>query len=199
MMVRYWGSVTAVSSLRDFTPIIPQMTIRWGIIGCGDVTEVKSGPGFQKAEGSELVAVMRRRGDLARDYARRHGVPSWYDDAEKLIRDPSVDAVYIATPPGEHERLALAVCAARKPAYVEKPMARSHGECRRMVEAFQAARVPIFVAYYRRALPRFLKARELLTSGQLGRITGVTYRLSGPYHRSIEAAASAGTPLPWRV
>ena len=61
-------------------------TIRWGMIGCGDVTEVKSGPGFQKANHSALVAVMRRNGDLARDYAERHGVPRWYDDAEALIK-----------------------------------------------------------------------------------------------------------------
>ena len=49
-------------------------TIRWGIIGVGDVTEVKSGPGFQKAEHSALVAVMRRDAAKARDYAERHGV-----------------------------------------------------------------------------------------------------------------------------
>jgi len=178
------------------------MTIRWGIIGCGDVCEVKSGPGFQKAEGSELVAVMRRRGDLAADYARRHGVATWYDDADALIRDPSVDAVYIATPPGEHERLALAVCAAKKPAYVEKPMARTHGECRRMVDAFSAAGVPLFVAYYRRALPRFRKARDLVASGDVGRVTSVTYRFSGPYHRDLPAGAYHGidsASLPWRL
>ena len=175
------------------------MTIRWGIIGCGDVTEVKSGPGFQKAEGSQLVAVMRRRGALAADYARRHGVRAWYDDADALIADPAVDAVYIATPPGEHERLALKVCAARKPAYVEKPMARNHAECRRMIDAFATAQVPLFVAYYRRALPRFRKARDLVASGQLGRITGVTYRLAGPYHRDVEARIKEGAPLPWRL
>jgi 1,5-anhydro-D-fructose reductase (1,5-anhydro-D-mannitol-forming) len=175
------------------------MTIRWGIIGCGDVTEVKSGPAFQKADGSQLVAVMRRRGDLAADYARRHGVPSWTDDAEALIRNPTVDAVYVATPPGEHERLALAVCAARKPAYVEKPMARNHAECLRMADAFARAGVPLFVAYYRRALPRFRKARELVSSGQLGRITSVSYRLTGPYHRDVEARVREGAPLPWRL
>ena len=49
-------------------------TIRWGMIGCGDVTERKSGPGFAKARHSELRAVMRRNGELAADYARRHGV-----------------------------------------------------------------------------------------------------------------------------
>jgi 1,5-anhydro-D-fructose reductase (1,5-anhydro-D-mannitol-forming) len=167
--------------------------VRWGIVGCGNVTEVKSGPAFQKAEGSRLVAVMRRRGDLAADYARRHGVPAWYDDAAALIGDPEIDAVYIATPPGEHERLALAVCEAGKPAYVEKPMARNHAECRRMVDAFAAAGLPLFVAYYRRGLDRFRKARELVGSGELGAITGVTYRFAGSY-RTIDPAA-----LPWRV
>ncbi len=174
-------------------------TIRWGLLGCGDVAEVKSGPGFQKAAGSELVAVMRRRGDLAADYARRHGVRASYDDAAALINDPAVDAVYVATPPGAHAELALAVCAARKPAYVEKPMARNHAECRLMLDAFAAAGVPLFVAYYRRALPRFLRARDLVAAGALGRVTGVSYRLAGPYHRDVEALVRAGASLPWRV
>jgi predicted dehydrogenase len=91
--------------------------IRWGIIGCGDVTEVKSGPGFQRANHSSLVAVMRRNGELARDYAQRHGVPRWYDDAEALINDPEVDAVYIATPPAAHKAYTLLSAQAGKPVY----------------------------------------------------------------------------------
>lgn len=142
--------------------------IRWGIIGCGDVTEVKSGPGFQKAERSQLVAVMRRNGALAADYAKRHGVPRWYDDADALIRDPEVDAIYIATPPGSHRDYALRCAAAGKPAYVEKPMALTHAECMTMVDAFAAARLPLFVAYYRRTLPRFRKVKELVDSGAIG-------------------------------
>src|SRR3954468_3357105 len=137
-------------------------TIRWGIIGCGDVTEVKSGPGFQKARGSQLVAVMRRNGALAADYAKRHGVPRWHDDARQLVADPEVDAVYVATPPDAHLDSALLAAAAKKPAYVEKPMARHTPECDAMIAAFAAARKPLFVAYYRRALPRFLKAKDLL-------------------------------------
>src|SRR5262245_58209728 len=137
-------------------------TVRWGIIGCGDVTEVKSGPGFQKAQGSELVAVMRRDGTKAADYAGRHAVPRWYDDAERLINDPEVDAVYVATPPGSHLEYALRVARASKPCYVEKPMARSYAECRRMIEAFEKAGLGLFVAYYRRMLPRFVRAKELI-------------------------------------
>ena len=134
-------------------------SIGWGIIGCGSVTEVKSGPGFQLAQGSKLVAVMRRNGQLARDYARRHNVPRWYDDAQALIDDPQVDAVYIATPPDSHAAYTMAAARAGKPIYLEKPMARSVAECRRMRQACREAGVPLFVAYYRRALPRFLKAK----------------------------------------
>jgi predicted dehydrogenase len=157
--------------------------IRWGMIGCGNVTEMKSGPGFQKAGGSALVAVMRRQGDLAADYARRHGVPRWYDHADALIADPSVDAVYIATPPDTHAEHALKVAAAGKPAYVEKPMARNTPECDRMIEAFQRSRLPLFAAYYRRRLPRFLTARDLISDGSLGRVTGVRYQYSAPRHK----------------
>jgi predicted dehydrogenase len=123
-------------------------TIRWGIIGCGDVTEVKSGPGFQLATNSQLVAVMRRNGELAADYARRHHVPRWYDDADRLIADPEVDAVYIATPPAFHKPYTLAAAKAGKPVYVEKPMAMNAEECRDMVDACAQAGVPLFVAYY---------------------------------------------------
>jgi predicted dehydrogenase len=121
---------------------------------------------------------MRRDGAKAADYAKRHGVPRWYDDADRLIRDPEVDAVYVATPPGSHLEHALRVAAAGKPCYVEKPMARSYGECRRMIEAFAPAKLPLFVAYYRRALPRFVRTKELLDGGAIGRVTGCQYRMS---------------------
>ena len=113
--------------------------VRWGIIGCGDVTEVKSGPGFQKADGSALVAVMRRDGARARDYARRHGVPRAYDRADHLIADQEVDAVYIATPPSSHRDLAIRVAEAGKPCLVEKPMAATHAECHRRWPTYSAS------------------------------------------------------------
>ncbi|MDP8999691.1 MAG: Gfo/Idh/MocA family oxidoreductase [Myxococcota bacterium] len=169
--------------------------VRWGIIGCGDVTEVKSGPALQKANRSSLAAVMRRRGELARDYAVRHGVARWYDDAQKLIDDPGVDAVYIATPPANHRAYALACAKSGKPAYVEKPMALTHDECLEMNEAFDVARLPLFIAYYRRALPRFAWVKELVDSGAIGepRFVRVTLR------RRIAEDERDTKQLPWRV
>jgi 1,5-anhydro-D-fructose reductase (1,5-anhydro-D-mannitol-forming) len=159
-------------------PIIERETVRWGIVGCGNVTEVKSGPGFKMADGSTLGAVMRRNGELAADYAQRHNVPRWYDDADKLINDPEIDAVYIATPPGTHCEYALRVAQAGKPAYIEKPMARSYVECQQMNQTFADANLPLYVAYYRRGLPRFRTAKALIDEGRLGTITSVSYRMT---------------------
>jgi predicted dehydrogenase len=143
-------------------------TIRWGIIGCGDVTEVKSGPAFQKIENSQLVAVMRRNGELAADYARRHNVSKSYDDADKLINDPEVNAVYIATPPAFHKEYTLKCAKAGKPVYVEKPMAVTYKDCLEMIETCQEHNVPLFVAYYRRALDYFIKVKEIVDDGVIG-------------------------------
>ena len=168
-------------------------TIGWGMIGCGDVTEVKSGPGFQKAEHSRLVAVMRRNGELARDYARRHGVPRWYDAADALLADPDVEAVYIATPPYAHRDYTLMAAAAGKPVYVEKPMAMRSADCQTMIAACRDAGVPLFVAYYRRTLPRFLKVKEIIDSGLIGQPRVVTVALYRPH-----SASASGAP-DWRV
>jgi predicted dehydrogenase len=168
-------------------------TIDWGIIGCGDVTEVKSGPAFQKARGSQLIAVMRRNADLAQDYARRHGVPKWYDNAQALIHDPEVHAVYIATSPDSHCAYTLSAARAGKPVYVEKPMALNAAECQAMIAACQKADVPLFVAYYRRALPRFLKAKELVTSGLIGEVRFVEIMLAQPLQ------VYPPDQLPWRL
>ena len=149
------------------------MPLRWGIAGCGDVTEIKSGPALQKAAGSALVAVMRRDRAKAEDYARRHGVPRAYDRVEDLIHDPEVDAVYVATPPSSHLPIARLVAQAGKPCLVEKPMALNHGECVAMVDAFGGRGVPLYVAYYRRALPRFLAVRARLSAGAIGAVTSV--------------------------
>jgi predicted dehydrogenase len=163
------------------------------MIGCGDVAEVKSGPGFRRARGSALVSVMRRDGAKAADYARRHGVPRWYDDAERLIADPEVDAVYVATPPATHKDYTLMAAASRKPVYVEKPMALDATEARAMVDGCAAASVPLFVAYYRRALPRFLEVKTLLDEGAVGPVRLVSVVQHQP------PGAEAASPPPWRV
>jgi predicted dehydrogenase len=154
--------------------------IRWGMIGCGAVTEVKSGPAFQQAEGSALVAVAARRVEAAQDYAHRHGVPNVHASIDDLITAPEVDAVYIATPPDSHLDLALRVAHAGKPCCVEKPMALDPDECDRMVAAFAARGQPLFVSYYRRSLPRFRQVKAWLDAGRIGDVRDVRWHLLKP-------------------
>ncbi len=171
-------------------------SVKWGIIGCGNVTEVKSGPAFNKVEHSELVAVMRRDGKLAEDYAVRHGVPKWYDDVDALINDPEVNAIYIATPPDVHEEYTRKAMQAGKPVYVEKPMARNAEECDRMNAISAETGLPLFVAYYRRALPYFLKIKELIDSKVIGDVRFVSICLQWqPYDEEVGENAKPR----WRV
>lgn len=169
--------------------------IKWGIVGCGNVTEVKSGPAFGKVPDSELVAVMRRNGKLAEDYAARHRVPRWYDDADKLIGDPDVNAVYIATPPDSHYEYTIRTAAAGKPVYVEKPMARTYRECLEMIDACERAGVPLFVAYYRRCLPNFLKVRSLINDGAIGQARVVNVAL----HKEVSDEPPPPEGNNWRI
>jgi len=154
--------------------------INWGIIGCGNVTELKSGPAFNKVDHSCLVAVMRRDASKAEDYAMRHKVSKWYSHVDQLINDPEVNAVYVATPPNTHAEYAIRVMRAGKPVYVEKPMAMNEAECREMIKVSKETGQPLFVAYYRRALPYFVKVKELIDTKMIGDVRLVNLKLHNP-------------------
>jgi predicted dehydrogenase len=171
-----------------------QKYIKWGIIGCGDVTEVKSGPAFNRVANSELLAVMRRDAIKAKDYALRHGVPLWYSNADDLINHPEVNAIYIATPPHVHAELAIKALQAGKPVYVEKPMALNYLQAQEMIQAAEKYQTPLFVAYYRRALPGFLKVKTLIESGAVGTVRMVSMQL----YKAL-SLIDTDTELPWRV
>src|SRR6185312_11952567 len=173
----------------------PMTTIRWGMIGCGDVAEVKSGPGFYKARDSTLAAVMRRDRARAADFARRHGVPRFHDDADAIIDADDIDAVYIATMTDSHHDYTLRCAAAGKAVYVEKPMALELAQAVEMVDACKARGVPLWVAYYRRALPRFVAVREMIADGAIGDVRMVSLRQlqAAPAPEALESHA-----LAWR-
>jgi len=154
--------------------------IRWGIIGCGNVTEVKSGPAFQKTDGFELAAVMRRNARKAKDYAERHRVAKCYTNADDLILDEEIDAVYIATPPDSHKYYGLKVATAGKPCCIEKPMAPSYSDSLEIYTAFEERKIPLFISYYRRSLPRFNKIKEWLVSNEIGKVRHIRWHLSKP-------------------
>ena len=169
--------------------------IKWGFIGCGEVTEKKSGPAFSLVEGSSVVAVMSRNKEKAKSYAQRHNIPRWYTDAQQLVDDPDVNAVYIATPPSSHATYAIMAMHSGKPVYVEKPLAASYADCQRINHISEQTGVPCFVAYYRRYLPYFIKVKELVKSEAIGKVINVQIRFAVP-PRDLDYNRDN---LPWRV
>ncbi|MGV3502854.1 MAG: Gfo/Idh/MocA family protein [Adhaeribacter sp.] len=169
--------------------------INWGIIGCGDVTEVKSGPAFNLVPNSHLAAVMRRDAEKAADYAKRHQVPVWYDQATALLEDPRVNAVYVATPPASHLEYARAALQKGLPVYVEKPVTLNAGQARQLADAVGESQGKLTVAHYRRALPMFLFIKDLLQQGTIGEVRTVQIRMwQGPRPELI-----ARSETNWRV
>ena len=131
-------------------------------------------------EGSRVVAVMSRDEEKVKSYAQRHNIPKWYTDAQELIGDEEVNAIYIATPPSSHATFAIMAMKAGKPVYIEKPMAASYEDCARINRISKETGIPCFVAYYRRYLPYFQKVKELVTSGEIGNVINVQIRFAQP-------------------
>lgn len=169
--------------------------INWGIIGCGDVAEVKSGPAFQQVEDSALIAVMRRNGDLAEDFAKRHQVPHWYTNAEALLANDEVNAVYVATPPSTHLEYARAALEAGKDVYLEKPMASTLEQATEIANLASASDCKVVVAHYRRELPAFRKVQQLLADGAIGRVCFADIQILQPQNSSIIASTAEN----WRL
>ena len=170
--------------------------VNWGLIGCGEVTEKKSAPAFNEVEGSKIVAVMSRNETKARSYAERHHIQKWYTDAQELIDDPVINAIYIATPPSSHATFAIMAMKAGKPVYVEKPLAASYEDCGRINRISEQTGVSCYVAYYRRYLPYFKKVKEIIQSGTIGKVINVQLRFSVP-PRDLDYNSAEN--LPWRL
>lgn len=170
-------------------------TINWGIIGCGDVCERKSGPAFRKIDGSHLLAVMRRDAIAAQSFAQRHNISFWYNEADGILCNPDINAIYIATPPSSHKEYAIKAMEAGKAVYVEKPMACSYAECLEMIEKSKETKMPLFVAHYRRALPYFLKVKNLIENEAIGKPLHVSIR----YFRAPSSVDVCKSIQPWRV
>lgn len=170
--------------------------IGWGFIGCGEVTEKKSGPAFNEVPGSHVVAVMSRNAEKAESYAKRHNIEKWYTDPLELINDPEINAIYIATPPSSHATFAIMAMKAGKPVYIEKPLAASYEDCARINRISELTGVPCFVAYYRRYLPYFQKVKQIIQSGAIGTPANVQIRFSVP-PRDLDYKSNGS--LPWRL
>ena len=169
-------------------------TVNWGIIGCGDVAEIKSGPAFQKVKNSKLIAVMRRNAEKAKDFAKRHQVPFWYDSVDELLNNPTINAVYIATPPSTHLEMVKKCLLAKKFVYLEKPMTLNFSEAEELDEIV-TKNDKVVIAHYRRRLPAFEKVKELIDSNSIGKIVVADIQILQSKNNNIIAK----TETNWRL
>ncbi|MBB6480644.1 Gfo/Idh/MocA family protein [Spirochaeta isovalerica] len=169
--------------------------VNWGMIGCGQVTEVKSGPGLYKSENSNLVGVYNVDYDLTLDYIKRHGVEKAYKTVEELLTDPEVDIIYVATPPKFHYQYALDILNAGKIPYIEKPVALNYKQALEIKMLSEKLNIPVYVAFYRRGVEKFLKMKELLDQKILGDIRYLYVTQIMP----VEESELDPAHLPWRV
>ncbi|MEH6513726.1 MAG: Gfo/Idh/MocA family oxidoreductase [Maribacter arcticus] len=169
--------------------------IKWGIIGCGDVAEVKSGPAFQQVENSNLVSVMRRNTEKAKSFAVRHHVPHWTTNANDILNNKDINAVYIATPPSTHLEYALQAIHAGKHVYLEKPMTINVEQAKQICAAVEKSTSKLTVAHYRRKLPAFLRVKALLDNRKIGEVTHVDIEIFQPKKTNLVA----DTEENWRI
>lgn len=148
--------------------------LAFGIIGAGHISDYHI-TGLREA-GAEVLALCARRAERVRAKAARYGIPHATTDPEAVLRRDDLDAVVIATPDATHEPLALAAARAGKPMLIQKPMARSAAECRRILAAAEAAGVPVFVSFMHRYFPEVDEARQLIDREALGRVLSVRQR-----------------------
>ncbi|MCJ7791022.1 MAG: Gfo/Idh/MocA family oxidoreductase, partial [Dehalococcoidia bacterium] len=145
------------------------MTIGWAVVGTGRMTKWMV-PAIKDANDSKLVAVLSRDKDRAAAFAEEHGIERAYDSLDELLRDSKVDVVYIASPNGLHAIQTIKAAEAGKHVLCEKPMAPTMEECHAMIEACLRYGVKLGLGFQFRHYPAQRKAREVVASGELGRL-----------------------------
>jgi predicted dehydrogenase len=179
------------------------MVVKWGLIGAGDIARKRVAPALRDLRSCELVSISRARSDLAESFAKEFGAAKWYADWRELIADDEIDAVYLATPVYLHAEQTIAAAGAGKHVLCEKPMALDVEGCDRMIAACRANNVTLGVAYYRRFYPVVARIREIISSGEIGKV--VTAQMNAfeffdppadhPRRWLLDKAKSGGGPM----
>jgi predicted dehydrogenase len=145
-------------------------TLKWGLIGAGDIVKKRVAPALRDSERSELIAVSRNQSQLAEAFAREFGAKKFYSDWREMLQDDEIEAVYIATPVFLHREQTIAAAAAGKHVLCEKPMALNAAECDAMIAACRAKDLKLGIAYYRHFYPVIERIKEIIATGEIGKV-----------------------------
>ena len=183
--------------------MMPVKTLRWGLIGCGDISRRRVAPALRDLESCRLVSVSRARADQLEAFALEFGAEKWFADWHQLVRDPEIDAVYIATPVHLHCEMMLAAAEYGKHVLCEKPMAMTDSDCENMIRAGKQHRICLGIAYYRHFYPLIRRTDSIIRQGLIGdikiaQVNAFSYfdRKPGePRYWLLEKAKSGGGPM----
>jgi len=160
------------------------MSVKWLVVGIGDITRKRVIPAILAEERSVLQGVATRDANKAEAYP---GVKAWATVEEALAGDAEIDAVYVASPVFLHAAQTIACLRAGKHVLCEKPVAMNFAEAQSMVDEAERAGKRLGVAYYRRAYPKLQRAKELIAAGAIGKPLFV----EGIYHGWLESEERA--------
>lgn len=147
--------------------------LKWGLIGCGDISRKRVAPGIRDAANSNLVVVNRSDYSKAESFAKEFGAERWTENWQELVSDDTIDAVYIATPVYQHAEQAIASAEAGKHVLCEKPMSLNTADADKMIDACKANNVKLGIAYYRNLYPAVLRIKKIIANREIGKVVHV--------------------------
>lgn len=177
----------------------PKRKLRWGILSTAKIGRVRVIPAVQKSAHSEVVAIASRSLELARSTASTLGIPRAYGSYAELLADPEIDVIYNPLPNDQHVTMTLAAARAGKHVLCEKPVALNTADAERLRDA-PRDRI-ILEAFMVRFHPQWLRAREIVHSGELGEVRLITciFNYNNVDPKNIRNDATKGGGAAWDI
>lgn len=151
-----------------------QNKINWGVLGAANIASKKVIPAMQSGEFSQITAIASRNSEKAKMTALELSIPNFYGSYEELLADSRVEAVYIPLPNHLHIEWATRCAEAGKHVLCEKPIGLNAEEVRKLIEVRNRTDVKIQEAFMVQTHPKWLKVRELIRAGRIGKLEAIT-------------------------
>src|SRR5256886_1512337 len=149
--------------------------VKWGVLGAASIATKKVIPGMQKGEWSEIAAIASRELKKAEDAAKKLGIPKAYGSYEQLLADNEIEAIYNPLPNHLHVPWSIRAAEAGKHVLCEKPISMTVAECRNLIAARDRTKMKIGEAFMVRTHPQWLRAREIVRSGEIGELRAIQF------------------------
>ena len=149
--------------------------MNWGILATGTIAnKFATTVNAMAAEGERLAAVGSRRAESAKAFAAQYNIPHWHASYEELAADPTVDAIYIATPNALHYENCKLCLEHGKHVLCEKPFTINAEQAKELYALAEKKQLFIMEAFWIRFLPLYAKLQQMLADGVIGTLQTIT-------------------------